>query len=54
MLEPLLQLCVNMPNVNYPEPTLASMWHHERQWDVGRYQMMPGRASEPLPLPDPN
>ena len=23
MLEPLLQLCVNVPNVNDPEPTLA-------------------------------
>ena len=25
MLEPLLQLCVNVPNVNDPEPTLATM-----------------------------
>ena len=47
MLEPLLQLCVNVPDVNDPEPKLATMWHHERQWDVGRYQMMPGRATIP-------
>ena len=45
MLEPLLQLCVNVPNVNDPEPTLATMWQHESQWDVGRYQMMRGRAT---------